>query len=170
MRRDCVIVILLAGITLGLYWPVGGFDLIRFDDPTVMQDTPEVQAGLTWAGLKWALTSVVIANWHPLTNLSYLLVAQFFGHTPGAQHLANAALHAANAGLLFLLLRCLTGATWRSAATAAIFAWHPQRVESVAWIIERKDVLCAFSSCSPCWPTRGGTSRAATAGPSCSPG
>jgi len=144
MRRNLVICLLLAGLTLALYWPVRSFDLIYFDDPLLLTDCPEVQAGLTWAGVKWAFTSVVIANWQPATNLSFLAVTQFFGTAPGAHHLANALIHAANAALLFLLLRRLTGATWRSAAAAAIFAWHPLRVESVAWIAERKDVLCAF--------------------------
>lgn len=143
-RKHFILACALAAVTLGLYWPVRNFDLVRYDDPQVMTDCPFIAGGLTWVGLHWALTGVVIANWHPVTNLSFLTVAQFFGHTPGAQHLANALIHAANAALLFLLLRQLTGATWRSAAAAAIFAWHPQRVESVAWIIERKDVLCGF--------------------------
>ena len=144
MRRHWIIALLLAAVTLALYWPVRHFDLIYFDDPLLLQDSPEVQAGLTWASVKWALTSVVIANWQPVTNLSFLLVSQFFGTTPGAHHLANALIHAANTALLFLLLRQLTQSTWRSAAAAAIFAWHPLRVESVAWIAERKDVLCGF--------------------------
>ena len=144
MRRDWTIALLLAGITLALYWPARTFDLIYFDDPLVLKDCAPVQAGLTWASVKWALTSVVIANWHPATNLSFLVVSEFFGTAPGPHHLANIILHAANAALLFLLLRQLTKATWRSAAAAAIFAWHPLRVESVAWIVERKDVLCAF--------------------------
>jgi hypothetical protein len=155
MRRNYFIALALAALTLALYWPVRGFDLVYWDDPQVMTDCPAAQAGLSWTGLKWALTGVVIANWHPLTNLSFLAVSQFFGHTPGAQHLANALIHAANAALLFLLLQKMTslraeasarqaGFVWRSAAAAAIFAWHPLRVESVAWIIERKDVLCAF--------------------------
>ena len=144
MRRNLVICLLLAGLTLALYWPVRPFDLIYFDDPLLLTDCPEVQAGLTWAGVKWAFTSVVIANWQPVTNLSFLVVSQFFGAAPGVHHLANAFIHAANAALLFLLLRKMTGATWRSAMAAAIFAWHPLRVESVAWIAERKDVLCGF--------------------------
>ena len=150
MRRNLFICLLLAGITLGIYWPVRSFDLIYFDDPLVLTDCPEVQAGLTWASLKWALTGVVIANWQPVTNLSFLVVSQFFGTSPGVHHLANAIIHAVNAALLFLLLRKMTGATWRSAAAAAIFAWHPLRVESVAWIVERKDVLCAFFFCWRC--------------------
>ena len=144
MRRDWIIFLLLTGITFGLYWPTGGFDLIYFDDPLVLTECPAVQAGLTWGSVKWALTSVVIANWHPVTNLSFLLVSQFLGSTPGPQHLANAILHAVNAALLFLVLRQFTTSTWRSAVVAAIFAWHPLRVESVAWIVERKDMLCAF--------------------------
>ena len=142
-RKKFAIALALLAVTLALYWPVRGFDLVYWDDPQVMTDCP-ASAGLTWPGLKWALTGVVIANWHPLTNLSFITVAQFFGHTPSAQHLANAFIHSVNAALLFLLLVQLTGATWRSAVAAAIFAWHPQRVESVAWIIERKDVLCGF--------------------------
>jgi tetratricopeptide (TPR) repeat protein len=144
MRREVFICLLLAGITLGIYWPARHFDLIYFDDPLVLTDCAPVQAGLTWASLKWAFTSIVIAHWHPVTNLSFLVVAQFFGTAPGVHHLVNAGLHAANAALLFWLLRALTGMTWRSAIVAAIFAWHPLRVESVAWIVERKDVLCAF--------------------------
>ncbi len=144
MRRNYLIALALSAVTLAIYWPVRGFDLVLWDDPQVMTDCPEAQAGFTWAGVKWAVTGVVIANWHPVTNLSFLAVSQFFGASPGAQHLANALIHAANAALLFWLLFRLTGATWRSASAAAIFAWHPLRVESVAWIIERKDVLCAF--------------------------
>lgn len=144
MRRPWIIALLLAAATLALYWPVRQFDIVYFDDPLLLNDNHEVQAGFTWAGVKWAFSSVVIANWQPVTNLSFLLVSQFFGIAPGAHHLANAAIHAANAGLLFLLLWRLTKSMWRSGVAAAIFAWHPLRVESVAWIAERKDVLCAF--------------------------
>jgi len=142
MRRPWLIALLLAAVTLAIYWPVHSFDLIYFDDPLVMTDCPAVQ-GLTWASLKWALTSVVIANWHPVTNLSFLAISQCCGPGTGPQHVANALIHAANAALLFLVLRRLTGSIGRSAVVAALFAWHPLRVESVAWIVERKDVLCA---------------------------
>ena len=144
--RSCAgaLALFLATLTLALYWPVGRFDLIYFDDPVMLTDSPQVRAGLTWPGIQWACTEVVIANWNPLTSLSFLAVAQCFGTAPGPHHLANALLHAANAGLLFWLLWRLTGATWRSALAAAMFAWHPLRVESVAWITERKDVLCGF--------------------------
>ena len=148
MRRpvltNVVISLLLAGITLGLYWPSGGFDLIYFDDPLFVSAGSEFNLGLTWSGLAWAFRSVVVANWHPLTNLSFLATHQFFGVNPGAEHLVNALVHVANTVLLFRVVQRLTQATWRSALVAAIFAWHPLRVESVAWIAERKDVLCAF--------------------------
>ena len=143
-RRDALICLLLAGITLGLYWPVRHFEATNFDDLDTLTNCTPLKDGLTWSSLHWAGTGVVVANWAPVTNLSFLLVSQFFGTAPGPHHLANAIIHAANAALLFLLLRRLTGATWRSVAVAAIFAWHPLRVESVAWISERKDVLCAF--------------------------
>ena len=106
-RKNFLIAFALAAVTLALYWPVRGFDALYWDD-ALMLDDPALKAGLTLAGVKWALTSVVIANWHPLTNLSFLAVAQGFGHAPGAQHLANALIHAANAALLFWLLRQLT--------------------------------------------------------------
>src|SRR6202012_752117 len=105
MRRDVFICLLLAGITLGIYWPTRHFDLVYFDDPLVLTDCAPVQAGLTWSSIKWACTSIVIANWHPVTNLSFLVVSQFFGINPGPHHIANALIHAANAALLFLLLR-----------------------------------------------------------------
>lgn len=143
-RREWMIALLLAAITLALYWPARHFDLVYFDDPIALQDSPEIKAGLTWDSVRWALGQVVLANWIPATQISFLAVSQFCGTAPGPHHLANAILHAANAALLFLLLFRLTGSTWRSAVAAALFAWHPLRVESVAWITERKDVLCSF--------------------------
>ena len=109
-----------------------------------MAQNPIVQAGLTWAGVKWAFTTWHASNWHPLTWLSHMADCECFGLDAGAHHLVNAALHAANAALLFALLLRLTGATWSSALVAALFAWHPLRVESVAWVAERKDVLSSF--------------------------
>jgi hypothetical protein len=144
MRRNIIIALWLAGITLAVYWPAGRFDLVYFDDPLFVTESPEINSGITAHSLLWASTSVIAANWHPVTNLSFLLTHQFWGASPGAEHWVNAALHAANATLLFLLLARLTGARGRSALVAAVFAWHPLRVESVAWIAERKDVLSGF--------------------------
>ncbi|HEU6447286.1 MAG TPA: tetratricopeptide repeat protein [Verrucomicrobiae bacterium] len=154
MRLKLFICLLLFGITLAVYWPARHFDLIYYDDPLFVTDNSTVTNGLSAESFKWAMTSVVAANWAPLTHLSFVLTHQFFGINPGAEHLVNAFFHAANAVLLFLALAQLfktapgnarpTGNVWRCAIVAAIFAWHPLRVESVAWITERKDVLFAF--------------------------
>ena len=143
MRLKIFICLLLAGVTLAVYWPARHFAVIDYDDPFFLQN-PGVPTALNWGGIQWAMTAVMVGNWHPVTCLSFLLVHQFFGLNPGAEHLVNVAFHAANAALLFLVLLEMTGATWRSAVAAALFAWHPLRVESVAWITERKDVLFMF--------------------------
>jgi tetratricopeptide (TPR) repeat protein len=134
----------LALVTIALYWPVAHFDFINFDDPLYVTDNNHVTQGLTLGGLRWAFTTFDASNWHPLTWLSHMADRQFFGPQPGAQHLVNIFFHAANTVLLFVLLRNLTGALWRSALVAGLFALHPLHVESVAWISERKDVLSTF--------------------------
>jgi hypothetical protein len=144
MRLKIFICLLLAGVTLAIYWPARHFGIVYFDDPLFVTDNVEINAGLTWHSLWWALSGVLVANWHPVTSLSFVVTHQLFGANPGAEHLVNAVFHAANAALLFLLLNRMTNAVWRSALVAAIFAWHPLRVESVAWISERKDILCGF--------------------------
>jgi len=144
-RRLAVLLsLLLAGITLLLFWPVTRCDFVNFDDPDYVTANPHVQAGLTVANLAWAGTTGAASNWHPLTWLSLMLDASLFGTKPAGFHFTNLAIHAANAVLLFWLLRVLTAATWRSALVAALFAWHPLAVESVAWISERKNVLSTF--------------------------
>jgi len=105
---------------------------------------PEVRAGLTGAGVRWAFTNLDVGNWHPVTWLSHMLDAELFAADPGLQHLENVALHALSAALLFALLARATGAPGRAAFAAAVFALHPQRVESVAWIAERKDLLAGL--------------------------
>ena len=144
MRRNLIICLLLAGITLAVYWPVVGYDYVRYDDPLFFLDVPEVQSGLNWHSFIWAWSSVVVANWHPVTSLSFVVTHQLFGTNAHAEHGVNVAFHMANAVLLFLVLMGLTGTVWRCAVVAAVFALHPLRVESVAWIAERKDVLCGF--------------------------
>jgi len=144
MRLKIFICLLLAGVTLAIYWPARNFDMFRRDDPSFLTDNPEVRSGLNGHSVVWAMTGVVVANWHPVTSLSFVLGHQFWGTNPGAEHMVNVAIHALNAVLLFLLLKRTTDACWRSAVVAALFAWHPLRVESVAWIAERKDVLSVF--------------------------
>jgi cytochrome c-type biogenesis protein CcmH/NrfG len=136
--------LLLALITMLVYLPAGWHDFIFFDDPSYVTDNPMVQNGLTWAGFKWALVGWHASNWHPLTWLSHQLDCQLFGLNAGAHHLVNVLFHTANTVLLFQLWLRLTKACWPSALVAALFAWHPLHVESVAWVAERKDVLSTF--------------------------
>jgi hypothetical protein len=103
-----------------------------------------VRAGLSLDGAVWAFPTFWSANWHPLTWLSHMADVQLFGPDAGRHHLTNVALHGLNSVVLFLVLRSMTNALWQSALVAALFAVHPQHVESVAWIGERKDVLSTF--------------------------
>ena len=136
--------VLLALITAGVYWPVTGFDFTNYDDPDYIIYNPMVQHGVTGQSVAWAFTTDHASNWHPLTWISHTLDCDLYGLKPGGHHLTSLLFHVANTVLLFLLLEGLTGAMWRSALVAALFAWHPLHVESVAWVSERKDVLCAF--------------------------
>ena len=118
------------------------YPFVVYDDDDYVYANPVVCAGLTADGVRWAFTSTAHAyNWHPLTWLSHMVDVELFGLDPGAHHLVNVGFHAINAVLLFLALRSLSGAFWPPALVAALFALHPLRVESVAWIAERKDVL-----------------------------
>jgi tetratricopeptide (TPR) repeat protein len=131
----------LAFVTLVLYWPVQNFQFNNYDDAQYLTQNPRVQNGLSIEAIDWAFTSGYAGNWHPLTWLSHLLDVQVFGFNAGGHHFTNLLFHLANTLLLFLLLRRWTGSIWRSAFVAALFAWHPMHVESVAWVAERKDVL-----------------------------
>ena len=133
--------VLLGLVTLALYWPTTGFGFLNYDDADFVTANVHVQGGLNWEGVKWAFGLNEGDYWHPLTWLSLMLDASLFGQNAGGFHFTNVAFHAVNGLLLFLLLRMLTGAMWRSAVVAALFALHPLRVESVAWVTERKDVL-----------------------------
>jgi len=139
-----VIYFALAVVTLLIYLPMLWHGFVNYDDPDYIIGNAHVTGGLTWANVVWAFTSNDAANWHPLTWLSHMLDCQLFGVNPAGHHLMNLLFHTANTLLLFLLLTQLTGALWRSAMVAALFAWHPLHVESVAWTSERKDVLSAF--------------------------
>ncbi len=151
MRRQLFICLLLAGVTLAIYWPVRHYGIIYYDDPLFVTENAEINSGLNWHSLWWALSGVLVANWHPVTSLSFVVTHTFWGANPGAEHLVNVVFHAANAVLLFLVLNKMSGAPWRSAMVAALFAWHPLRVESVAWISERKDVLSVFFMMLTLW-------------------
>jgi hypothetical protein len=142
-RTPVVILALVLG-TLTIYWPARHYGFVDYDDNDYVFNNPTVRTGLSWWGLVWSFVDQHAGNWHPLTWLSHMLDCQLFGLQAGAHHLVNVLIHCANAVLLLLLLNSLTGAFWRSACVAALFAWHPLRVESVAWISERKDVLSGF--------------------------
>jgi len=141
MARPRIIGLLLALITLVVYLPAGRHDFITFDDPEYVTENRVVQNGITAEGIIWAFTTFHASNWHPVTWLSHMVDCELFGLNPGAQHIVNVLLHAASAVLLFWLLLQLSGKLWPAAIVAALFAWHPLRVESVAWVAERKDVL-----------------------------
>ncbi len=144
MSRPRVIGLLLALATLLAYLPATRDRFINYDDDEYITQNQVVQSGLTWAGVKWAFTTRHASNWHPLTWLSHMTDCELFRLNPGGHHLVNILIHAANATLLFMLLLRLTDALWPSAFIAALFAWHPLHVESVAWVSERKDVLSTF--------------------------
>jgi protein O-mannosyl-transferase len=138
------VLLFLAVITLAVYGQTLRYEFVDYDDSAYVYENPVVQKGLTWAGLHWALTYGEIGHWHPLTWLSHMLDCQIYGLNAGGHHLTNVLLHTASVLILFLVLRRMTGVVWRSAFVAAVFAVHPLRVESVAWVSERKDVLSGF--------------------------
>ena len=142
--QPVVLCLLLVAVTLAVYWPVLRCDFVNYDDPDYFFSNPHVLAGLSSSNFVWAFCTVHAGNWHPLTWLSLMLDAELFGKGPAGPHFTNLLFHLANTVLLFLLLRHLSGTTWRSAFVAALFALHPMHVESVAWIAERKDVLSTF--------------------------
>jgi tetratricopeptide (TPR) repeat protein len=144
MRNTTLTSLFLIVVTFAVYWQVGSYQFVNFDDGKYILENPHVRTGLTGEGFIWAFTSTYASNWHPLTWLSHMLDVQLFGLDPGPHHLVNVLFHAINTVMLFLLLLRMTGAYWQSVFVAALFALHPLHVESVAWVAERKDVLCAF--------------------------
>jgi len=144
-RWICLIMALMALMTLTVYGQVRQHAFIDFDDYEYITENPHVRTGLTLDNIVWAFSSYHSNNWHPLTWLSHMVDVELFGLNPAGHHLVNVFLHIANSLLLLAILRRLTGAAGPSAFTAALFALHPLHVESVAWAAERKDVLsCLF--------------------------
>ena len=135
----CRALLLAVAIVFG---PTVGYQFVNFDDPQYVYHNKHILDGLTRNGIAWAFTASYASNWHPLTWLSHMLDCQCYGlWWPGGHHLTNVLLHALTVVLLFRVLRQMTGRLWPSALAAALFALHPLRVESVAWVSERKDVL-----------------------------
>ena len=144
VRREFWIYCGLVLLTLAVYWPVVNSEFINLDDDLYVSANPHIASGLNRGALSWAFTTNLGGYWIPLTWLSYELDCHAYGLNPHGFHFTNLLLHVANSVLLFGFLRRTTGTFWSSAFVAALFAWHPLRVESVAWIAERKDVLSTF--------------------------
>jgi tetratricopeptide (TPR) repeat protein len=160
-RGTLVLASALAVLAFLTFLPALGHHFLVYDDDQYVTANPDVRAGLTVAGVRWAFTSGHAANWHPLTWLSHMADVQTWGLEPRGHHLTNLLLHAANAAVLFLALLRLTGARWRSALVAALFAVHPTRIEAVAWVAERKELLSALLGfltllAYAAWARRGG--------------
>ncbi len=143
-KETFVLCILLAAATFGVYSRVLSNGFINFDDNEYITNNQNVQGGFSIENVKWAFTTNTAANWHPVTWLSHMLDCELFGLRAWGHHLVSLLLHIANVLLLFWVLKAMTGAIWRSAFVAAVFALHPLNVESVAWVAERKNVLSTF--------------------------
>lgn len=142
MRRNRIAIMLfLFLLTLVVYSQAVHFVFLNYDDPQYVTHNPQVTSGLNWQSVRWAFTTTHAANWHPLTWLSHMMDVDLYGLQPYGHHLSSIILHAVNGVLLFLLLNRLTDTLWQSAFAAALFLLHPLRVESVAWVAERKDLL-----------------------------
>jgi protein O-mannosyl-transferase len=143
-KRNGILCLLLVVATLVLYNPVNRHPFVNYDDDRYVTENPHVHNGLNWETITWAFTATEQGNWHPLTWLSHTLDYQLFHQNPTGHHFTSLLIHAANAVLLFLLLIYATGRLGPSLFVAALFALHPINVESVAWVAERKNVLCTF--------------------------
>src|SRR5947208_5842133 len=116
-------------------------DFVNYDDPRYVYQNTTIASGLNISGIAWAFTHIHSENWHPLTTITHMLDCQLYGLKASGHHFTNVLLHTIAVLLLFVVLQQMTGALWRSAFVAALFAIHPLHVESVAWVAERKDVL-----------------------------
>jgi len=143
-RREIIVCLVLIAANLVIYWQITNHEFINYDDGLYVTENSHVQAGLTFESIKWAFTTCHASNWHPLTWISHMLDCELYGLNPMGHHWTNLLFHMANTLLLFFILQKMTGAIWKSAFVAALFALHPLHVESVAWVSERKDVLSVF--------------------------
>jgi Flp pilus assembly protein TadD len=151
-RQPLLLSVVLFAVTLWTFWPATHNNFVGYDDPVYVTGNPHVQQGLSLKNVEWAFMASDGGNWHPLTWFSHMIDCQLFGLLPWGHHLMNVLFHALNTVLVFLALGRLTqktdpagtGAIWRSFVVTAFFGLHPLRVESVAWVSERKDVLSAF--------------------------
>jgi len=141
----------LAATVLSVFSGLLDCTFVIYDDPEYVTENVNIRGGLTWQGLQWAFATFSNANWHPVTWLSHMLDIQLFGLNPAGHHLTSLLLHTTTTVLLFIVLHRMSGAVWRSFATALLFGIHPLHVESVAWVAERKDVLSGFFFVATLW-------------------
>ncbi len=142
--RLALLCVIVATLTIALYWPVQSFDFVNYDDDVFVKDNREIRGGLSREGLLWAFTTFHGGNWHPLTWVSHMADVEVYGLDAGGHHRTNVLIHTANAILLLIVLTAMTQSPGAGGLVAVIFAIHPLHVESVAWIAERKDVLSGF--------------------------
>ena len=133
-------------LSLFAFWGVKDLGFVNYDDPMYIDDNPQLHSGLSVAGLRWAFTSPAYSNWIPLTLVTYLVDYEIGGTNPRVYHLTSLGFHIVAVLLFFCVLRRMTGATWPSAVAAALFAVHPCRVESVAWVAEREEAAAHFAA------------------------
>jgi protein O-mannosyl-transferase len=143
-RQKLIVYLVLTVAVFAVFWQTNRFNFINFDDQVYVTENLKIRSGLTAESVNWAFTTKYFGLWNPLVWISYMADYQFFRLKAGGYHLTNLILHMLSTLLLFWLFNRMTGALWRSAFVAAVFALHPLHVESVAWIAERKDVLSAF--------------------------
>jgi len=139
--KRLLICVALAAVCLAGYEQLRNNDFVNWDDDQYITKNPDVYNGITRKSIIWAFTTTDVSYWHPLTWLSHMLDCQLFGTAPAGHHITSLLLHIANSILLFILLRQATGALWKSAFVAALFALHPLNTDSVAWVSERKNLL-----------------------------
>ncbi len=148
-RAKALLVLLVVVLAVAMFHPVGGYAFLNWDDDIYLQNNPHLRNGFTAASVDWAFTANLThfsphaEYWAPLTLLTRISDAQFFGISPGAMHVTSVCLHALNAFLLALALHALTGAWWRSAVVALLFLVHPQNIEPALWLSARKDLVAA---------------------------
>ena len=143
-RADLLVYLLLTVAVLAVFLPTLGHDFVNYDDDAYVTENPHVVTGLTLGSIEWAFAAMYECNWHPVTWLSHMLDCTLFHLRPMGHHLTNLLIHLASTLLLFAVLRRMTKSLWPSAFVAMLFGVHPLHVESVAWVSQRKDLLCAF--------------------------
>jgi tetratricopeptide (TPR) repeat protein len=152
-------ILIICAALVALVWAVFGqacsFDFVNYDDPVCVYQNPIITSGISWQSVVLAFTRGSFEAWYPLTDFTHQLDWELYGSEAGGHHLTNILLHAAATIVLFLTIRRLTGATWRAALVSALFAVHPLRAESVAWVVERKDVLSGLFFALTLWAWAG---------------